>query len=248
MDLQDKQNGESNPEAYAVDEQSELERETRAKWESERPSFTEWALVTGESSPAFDSIVEAQVEDDRSAYQKERASNELEDFSVIWDRVTVEDCDALRALLETNPNEQSVHQFLENNPKFLVQVLSGGHGRFQHSKPRFGSDFIPDFLVAEESSIGIEWHLVEIESPRCKVERADGLLTQELNHAIGQIKDWREWLTNNLGYARQPKGQHGRGLIGIDPNASGLIIIGRRQEYSLRYNEFRRQTSRKQEL
>ena len=48
-----------------------------------------------------------------------------------------------------------------------------------------------------------------IESPRCKVERADGLPTQELNHAIGQIKDWREWLTNNLGYARGPKDQHG---------------------------------------
>lgn len=244
MELKHDKNADNNPETCEVDEQSAMERETRAKWEPFRASFTEWALANGESPSAFDRNVEAQVEHKRATYQKERASNELEDSSVIWDRVTAEDCDALRALLETNPNEQPVHQFLENNPKFLVQVLSGGHGRFQFSKPRFGSNFIPDFLVAEGSSIGIEWYLVEIESPRCKVERADGLPTLELSHAIGQIRDWREWLTNNLDYARRPKDQHGLGLIGIDLNASGLIIIGRRREYTHRYNEFRRQTSR----
>ena len=244
MELQHDQNDDNNPETYEVDEQSALERETRAKWESLRASFTELALENSESPSAFDRNVEAQVEHMRATYQKERASNELEDSSMIWDRVTTEDCDALRALLETNPNEQPMHEFLENNPKFLVQVLSGGHGRFQRSKPRFGSDFIPDFLVAEGSSIGIEWHLVEIESPRCKVERADGNPTQAVHHAIGQVRDWREWLTSHLDYARRPMDQHGLGLIGINPNASGLIIIGRRQEYSPRYNEFRRQTIR----
>ena len=244
MELQHDQNDDNNPENCEVDEQSAMERETRAKWESLRDSSAEWAQANGASPSTFDSVIEAQVEHNRAAYQKERVTKELEDSSVIWDKVTPEDCDALRALLDTNPKEPAMHEFLKNNPKFLVQVLGGGHGRFQLSKPRFGSNFIPDFLVAEESSIGIEWYLVEIESPRCKVERSDGLPAQELNHAIGQIRDWREWLTNNLDYARRPKDQHGLGLIGINPNASGLIIIGRRQEYSPRYNEFRRQTRR----
>ena len=117
MELKHDQNADNNPETCEVDEQSAMERETRAKWEPFRASFTEWALANGESPSAFDRNVEAHVEHNRAAYQKERASKELEESSVIWDRVTAEDCDALRALLETNPKEQEMHEFLEKQPQ-----------------------------------------------------------------------------------------------------------------------------------
>ena len=227
--------------AGRADEQETIERETRAKWESLRPSYNEWAVNSGEPLSEFDRIVEGQVQHALVRYQKERASEELSDFSTVWDRVSAEDCQALVSLLDSEPNEGAVHRFLEDNPKFLIQALGAGHGRYQISKPRFGAELIPDFLVAEMSSIGIEWYLVELESPGCPVERRDGLATQQLNHAIGQIRDWRSWLRNNLDYARRSKCQDGLGLIGIDSRESGLIIIGRRQEYSTRYNEFRRE-------
>lgn len=222
------------------DEQEVVESEVRAKWESLRPSYIEWAATSGESLEYFDEIVDAQVESARVKYQKIRAFADLEDSSFIWDRLNPEDGETLFALLETNPDESEVHQFLEANPQFLIQVLATGHARYQISKPRFGAEHIPDFLVAEMSSIGIEWHLVEIESPRSPVERKDGLPTKELNHAIGQIRDWRDWLLNNRDYTRRSKEEGGLGLVGIDPRASGLIIIGRRKKFSSRYNEFRR--------
>lgn len=230
----------TKPPAGAVDEQEALESEVRARWESLRPSYTEWAAKNGESLEYFDEIVDGQVESARVKYQKTRAFAELYDSSTMWDRLTTEDFEALFALLETNPDEAEVHNFLKENPQFLIQVLATGHDRYQISKPRFGAEHIPDFLVAEMSSIGIEWHLVEIESPKSPVERKDGLATQELNHAIAQIRDWRTWLMNNTDYARRSKEQGGLGLVGIDPRASGLIIIGRRKNYSCRYNEFRR--------
>ena len=223
-----------------IDEQDAVEREVRLKWESLRPQYIEWARKNGETLEAFDEIVDARVESARSEYHKKRAYAELEDASVIWDRVTSEDCSSLLALLDSEPKESEVHRFLENNPKFLIQTLSTGHGRFQISKPRLGAEFIPDFLLAELSSIGIEWHLVEIETPSSQVERKDGRPTQHVNHAIGQIRDWRTWLMNNLDYARRPEDQDGLGLVGIDPRAPGLIIIGRRQNFSSEYNEFRR--------
>ena len=240
--MEPEENGDRSGEQGAgqMDEQEVIERETRARWESLRPSYNEWAATSGESLSEFDRIVEGQVESARVNYQKARASRELDDSSVIWDRVTPEDCASLRGLLDSDPQEAEVHRFLEDNPKFLIQVLGTGHGRFQLSKPRFGAELIPDFLVAEMSSIGIEWHLVEIESPRCPVQRQDGLPTSELNHATGQMGDWRHWLMDNLDYARRSKDQNGLGLVGIDPRASGLVIIGRRQEYSARYNEIRR--------
>ena len=221
------------------DEQGIIERETRAMWEAQRTGYEEWAALNGEPPSEFDRIVEGQVEFARTNYQRTRVLSELEDFSVIWDRVTPEECASLAELLNSSPKEEDAHRFLAENPKFLIQVMGAGHGRYQLSKPRFGAEFIPDFVIAELSSIGVQWHLVELESPSCPVERRDGLPTQQLNHAIGQVRDWRSWLRNNIDYARRPKNQGGLGLVGIDLRASGLIIIGRRQEYSARYNEYR---------
>ena len=223
-----------------MDTQEDIERRTRAKWESLRQSYNEWAETTGEPFEDFDRIVEGQVRQATIRYQKERASEELHESSVAWDRVTAEIYASFLELLETDPHEPEVHQCLADNPQILVQTLSGGRGRYHISKPRFGSELVPNFVIAEASSIGVEWHLVELESPRLKVERKDGLPTQKVNHAIGQIRDWRTWLMNNINYARRPNRQSGLGLVGIDSRAAGIIIIGRRQEHSERYNEFRR--------
>ena len=224
-----------------LDEQEALERETRARWETFRPSFVEWAKASGESLSEFDRLVDSQVEFAIVKFQKERAARDLNGASVSWDKLTRQDGDRLQELLDCNPREEELHCFLDDYPQFLVQVLAGGHGRFQLSNRRLGSEFVPDFLVAEMSSIGIEWHAVEIESSCFTVVRKDGRPTSQVHDAVNQIRDWRQWLMNNLGYARSPKEQNGLGLVGIDARLSGLIVIGRRQEYSIKYNEFRRQ-------
>ena len=221
-----------------MDEQEALENEIREKWESFRPSYDNWARENGE--PLFDEFVDGQVRFARVTYQKDRVYEEQKDNSVTWDRVTSKDCVALQELLDSEPKEPDLHRFLEAHPQFLVQTLGGGHGRFQLSKPRFGAELVPDFAIAEVSSIGVEWHLVEIEPSTHPVERKDGLPTQQLNHAIGQIRAWRNWLRSNLDYARRFEDQNGLGLVGIDERATGLILIGRRQAYSPRYNAFRR--------
>jgi hypothetical protein len=114
-----------------IDEQSIIEQETRAKWETLRPSFLAWAAQSGASPSEFDEIVEGQVEFARVRYQKERAKLELDHLSTHWDAITPKDADSLQALLDTDPEEASLHCFLEDHPKFLIQVLTGGHGRYQ---------------------------------------------------------------------------------------------------------------------
>ena len=224
-----------------TDEQTALELETRAKWESLRPSFNAWAAQSGEPLSLFDGIVDGQVEYARVVYQKRRARAELADYSVPWDRLITKETTSLQKLLNTNPDELTMHRFLDANPKFLIQVLGGGHGRYQLSKQRLGAEFVPDFLVAEVSSIGFEWYAVEIESPRAIAHRQDGLPAEPLNQALGQIRDWRRWLMNNLNYARRPREEDGLGLMGIDSRVPGLILIGRRHTFPDRFNEFRKQ-------
>ena len=232
----------SNDEGVShADEQESLERKVRASLESSRSSYNEWAVATGEPLSEFDRMVDDRVEFARADYHKDRASRELEKFSITWDQLTPQHVTSLQELLDRNPQEAEMHRFLEAHPQYLVQVLAGGHGRYQLSKKRLGAEFVPDFLVAQMSSIGIEWPAVEIESPTAAVFRRDGLPTACLNHAIGQIRDWRQWLMDNIDYARRSKERNGLGLIGIDSRAPGLIVIGRRRGFPSRYNEFRRQ-------
>ena len=237
----DSQDSQGQTDAKPIDPQSAIEAMTRAKWESLRPSFEAWAAQAGESPAEFDEIVKGQVEHARVTYQKERARAELEPNSALWDRITAEETTCLKQLLNENPDEAALQRFLEANPKFLIQVLGGGHGRYQIAKQRLGKEYVPDFLIAEMSSIGIEWHTVEIESPRAVSHRKDGLASDALDHAIGQIRDWRKWLMHNIGYARRSQTENGLGLVGIDARVPGLILIGRRHEYPERFNEIRRQ-------
>ena len=228
--------------------QEEIEEAARQRVEHLRPNEGEWGAYPGWSEREFDELVESYVESQRAKYQKTRAYRELEDKSVIWDRVSAEACDALEEILGTSSREEDVHRFLAERPEFLVQTLGGGHGRFQLSKVALGNQFVADFLIAEASSIGMEWYLVEIEKPNLPLEREDGSFRYELNHAIDQIKDWRTWIGNNRDYARRPQDQGGLGLVGIDSGSPGLVIGGRRHDYSARFNEFRRQTARDQRI
>jgi Domain of unknown function (DUF4263) len=55
----------------------------------------------------------------------------------------------------------------------------------------------------------------------------NGDISKDLNHALRQIGDWRDWLTNNLDYARRSRNKSGLNLTDIDPELQGLVIIGR---------------------
>ena len=244
MECNEQEQGRSEQETTRQDEQEALEHKTRADWESSRSSFEAWAAESGEPLSEFDRTVERSVEFARVNYQKERAYEELTQLSVRWKQITAQEVASLQELLDSNPDEQTVHIFLEGNPNFLVQVLGGGHGRYQipksQSKPRLGSQYVPDFLISDMNSMGIHWYAIELESPRKRAFRNDGIQTSDLTQAISQITDWRDWLRDNIDYARRPKEQSGLGLIGIESRLSGLILIGRRDEYPERYNRFRR--------
>jgi hypothetical protein len=112
----------------------------------------------------------------------------------------------------------------------LIQHLRGGHGRWVIPKKRLGSEHVTDFLIGQKDSSGYDWQAVELESPKAKMFTKRGDATKELNHAIGQILDWRSWLSRNQSYAARPTTDHGLGLTEISPNLSGLILIGRREK------------------
>ena len=174
-------------------------------------------------------------------YKEELRSNELKDYFVNWDDISQKDINKLIKKLETSSNESEMQKFFEENPIFLIQQLRGGHGRWVISKKRLGSEFIIDFLIGESHSFGYDWVAIELESPKAKMFNKNGDLNKALNHAIRQIQDWRSWLTRNQDYAERSIAQNGLGLININPNLEGLIIIGRESDIDNNTNDRRRQ-------
>ncbi|CDH47785.1 Shedu anti-phage system protein SduA domain-containing protein [Candidatus Contendibacter odensensis] len=170
-----------------------------------------------------------------------RRNDPLNEYFVCWDRIAPEDIASLIVVLDCAKREEDIQQFLQENPKFLIQHLGGGHGRWVIPKQKLGSEHVTDFLIAEKHSFGHEWQAVELESPLKPMFNKNGDPSQYLNHAIRQIQDWRAWLLQNQNYAARLKIENGLGLTNISPNLQGIILIGRRAKLRNGTTELRRQ-------
>ncbi len=99
------------------------------------------------------------------------------------------------ATLHGNPGEEIVQQFLTENWQLLalnaIQVTP---------KVPLGNEYVTDYVVELPNC---EYILVEIEQPKYTLFTKQGNPTKELTHAQGQVRDWREWVANNIAYARQ---------------------------------------------
>lgn len=170
-----------------------------------------------------------------------RAKDPLRDFFVSWDRIESNDVEAFQLALDEARREEDIQQFLQENPKCLIQHLGGGHGRWVIPKQKLGSEHVTDFVIGERDSLGFHWQAVELESPLKPMFNKNGDPSQYLNHAIRQISDWRGWLNLNQNYAARDRADSGLGLKDISTNVQGLIVIGRRTAGLEKTAQLRRQ-------
>jgi len=99
------------------------------------------------------------------------------------------------------------HTFLLHpNPESVISEVSIG----------LGTEYKIDFLIREPDG---EFIVVEIENPNRDIVTKSGNLSAYVNHAVQQVEDWQEWITENL-----PTVQ--RYYPGMTP-PRGLVIIGR---------------------
>ena len=163
---------------------------------------------------------------------------------VRWSNIRHGQLVAFRAALDSASNEADMQAFLEKNPEMLTQYLAGSHECRVIPKKRLGSEFETDFLIGREEDTGFTWYAVELERPQAKLFTRKGDPTADLTHALRQIDDWRSWLSRNRDYASRPREQSGLGLVDIDPELVGLIILGREADVSPETDDRRRRLAR----
>ena len=169
------------------------------------------------------------------------------DLFVPWEEVARDEIAAFEGALDGARDERDIQRFLEGHPRMLIQQISG-HGAWVIPQKALGSEHVTDFLIAQKSSGGFVWYAVELERPQAKVFNKNGDPSAALNHALRQIGDWRDWLSNNRDYAARPRERSGLGLIDIDPELEGLVIIGRDTSVNHGTTERRRRLMRERRV
>jgi hypothetical protein len=165
-----------------------------------------------------------------------------DDHSVTWPNIeqAQEDLSSFEKLIETAKNENELHEFLLERQYLLA--WQEPHCHHVVSKPRLGSQYVPDFLLAEMSSAGITWVLVEIERSDDRLTTKSGEFTKCVRTALQQIRDWRRWLTPNKDYAIRSLTDGGLGLGEVEMLPKGLVVVGRRAQVDDRFNQLRSDT------
>jgi hypothetical protein len=131
--------------------------------------------------------------------------------------------DEFDSVLSDSRDEKPLQLFLASNPSLLSSLSPPGGSYWCLDRPRLGSEFIPDFLLASSTSVGIQWSMIELESPLEKVLTKGGVPAKKAAEGLKQIRDWRIWLRDNVNYARDQLG-----LKDIDAECQSYLIIGRR--------------------
>jgi hypothetical protein len=135
-----------------------------------------------------------------------------------------------------------------NRPQILA-ALVGGRSRFVVPRPNLGGKLIPDFLIADVDSGGINWVLVELETPGSGVTlKGDSLLEKHSRKGVSQVIDWRRWIENNLDVARRSRRDGGLGLPNISSRSKGLVLVGRRARLGDNASDVRRPISDDQRI
>ncbi|WP_189833967.1 Shedu anti-phage system protein SduA domain-containing protein [Streptomyces zaomyceticus] len=136
--------------------------------------------------------------------------------------------EALRNALETADDEATMQRLLEKHPALLASTVVGTHDTWVRPQVQLGNHYMADFMIAGQTSLGIRWTLVELESPVSRMSNpGNKRASTTLRHAVDQIEDWRRWLSANLHYARSARNADGLGLPGITAEVPGLIIMAR---------------------
>jgi hypothetical protein len=163
----------------------------------------------------------------RASGWSESKQLELEEYKVN-SPLTFDHVEQLQEVIESARDEKPIQQFIEAYPQVLTALL-GGRTRFCIPRLSLGGKYTPDFFMSDINSLGVRWVFVELETPDSDVTlKGRNDLEDHARKGVSQVKEWREWLQNNLDVARRSKRKDGLGLVDIRPRSEGVVLVGRR--------------------
>jgi hypothetical protein len=146
------------------------------------------------------------------------SSNEQElSFTRLYEKHTLElICTQFAAVLVPDPREETVQQFIQDNPILLQQFAP----QKVYHKPPLLTKYTADFAVLNNKG---ELILIEIEKPNKRLLKKDGGISAEFQHAIDQVRDWLHLVEEHRAAALECIGLKPEEVVSI----RGVVIMGR---------------------
>lgn len=149
--------------------------------------------------------------------------------------------------LKGGAGETEIQRLLKAEPHIIGGAYRLGHGTYAFSEVTFPPEYRADWLIASGHSGGFSWDLIELEDPQALPFMNDGHYSGCTRKGINQIKDWRNYIQNNLDYVTKSQAAHGLGLYDLRPRSKGMIVVGRNEVYGSeaakdKYDEHRKRT------
>lgn len=138
-------------------------------------------------------------------------------------RPAIKIVDEFEDILKDARDEKPLQVFLSDHSEILTAFMPPGFDRWFWDRPQLGNQFIPDFLLCHRNSQGLNWSMIELESPTQRPLTKNSLVAGKLNEAISQIRNWRIWLRQNVAYASLQLG-----FRDLTAECPGIVVIGRR--------------------
>ena len=129
-------------------------------------------------------------------------------------------CGQFEALLDQNPAEEQVQQFMESNPLVLHQ--------FSPDRVFFKSPI----LTTYKTDIAVltskrELLLIELERPSTRLLKKDGGIAATMQHALDQVRDWLHMIDEHRAAVLK--------CLNLQPEEvstiRGVVILGRDRDY-----------------
>jgi hypothetical protein len=87
---------------------------------------------------------------------------------LVTEALSEDDVVQLEDIINSAEDERSIQEFLAQKPHILGSLL-GGDERYSIPKQKLGTEYVTDFLLCHADSLGANWTLVELETPRSSV-------------------------------------------------------------------------------
>lgn len=167
--------------------------------------------------------------------------------------------EAFKALLETNPSERVLLNFINDNEAyFIIASLLKSNFRFGHHEAfafrefPLGTNFVADYLLVGKNSGGYHFVFVELENPCGQICTKEGDWGQTIRKGIRQVNDWNSWLESNYTHLRPIFEKYLGSMLPLPREFSQLdksrfhfvVIAGRRDDFTDKSYEAQRRLQR----
>lgn len=150
-----------------------------------------------------------------------------------------------KRLLDSNPNEQTVLNFINENENYLIIASLFTYFNFGHHEAYLFKEFPlntqyrSDYLLVGKGSGGYEFVFIELEHPSNNPFKSNGTeLSQYYQNGINQVKSWERFLDQQF-FSLQPKFNEAKKkdeslpveFINNDSTRRHYIVVAGRREH-----------------